>query len=216
MPENNKSLFGGLKKLIFKDTPNEAPPAQAAPEAPAPQAVAIEAPLPSADAESIAKRAFEMLESINQPGIDFMEVWNAAEENGGVNAANLRMAFTALRHADKNLSKERIIETGNYYKTTLQKALDDDIAKKRTELQRINEQKQQTRSTLSQTVEDTKKKIAGLQQLLVEKTNELNELDNTSEPKLKALNQRITLGQQAIGDVLRKMNDTLTIIQNDL
>ncbi len=226
MADAPNDFFSGLKKWIFKDAAQEIVPSQnhldnTAQDLPqqntvAPTIESKEAPSSPADVESVSKKAYEMLSSINQPGIDFMEVWNAAEENGGVNASSLKMAFKTLTFADKALSKEKVLETGAYYKSALQKALDEDVAKKQNELKQLQTQKESTGQSLKQTVEQTQKQITELQQLLTEKTKELNQLNDNFEPRMKAIEQRITTGQQAIGSVIKKMDGVIQIIQKEL
>ncbi len=86
--ENQKGgFFSGLKKMIFKEEDVPLPSQQPEPT-PVKQAEAVVAafkPVDSFDAsaapvearEDAAKKAYQLIESINQPGVDFFEVWNA-------------------------------------------------------------------------------------------------------------------------------------------
>ena len=105
--ENQKGgFFSGLKKMIFKEEDVPLPPQQPEP-APAKVAnpVVVESrpvnPVNTSQAsvevrEDAAKKAYQLIESINQPGVDFLEVWNAVEENGGAQSASFKRGFYKL------------------------------------------------------------------------------------------------------------------------
>ncbi len=138
----DNTLFSGLKRLIFKDVPEteipEPVPPPLVPET-RPDTPAVAATTPpvssgwttSSDSgtdETTRAKAYQLLESINQSGVDFMEVWNATTESGG--PAGLKAAFNALKYADKTLTREKVLTTGRFYIDRLQKALTADLEKK--------------------------------------------------------------------------------------
>lgn len=231
MADNTQSggLFGGLKKLLFKDDfvpqqpeHNVPPPLPVTPQQQAPP------PLPTASFtqeskmttgtsdEQMRAKAYQLLESINQPGVDFLEVWNAAEENGGANAQSIKSAFNTLKYADKTLSKEKLMSTGVYYSNELQKALDADIAKKTAERQQLDSQKQQQRQALSGSVQSIEQQIADLQQSLTDKKKQLAELDASYEPKIADLELKMSTGRTTITAMIQQMRQMLSIVEKEL
>jgi hypothetical protein len=236
MSDNNTSgsLFGGLKKLLFKDefieqaapTPVSPPipdarPAQSQTPPPLPPSATglsadFGAPVTSNADEQLRTKAYQLLESINKPGVDFMEVWNAAEENGGVTAQNIRSAINALKYADKSLTKEKILTTGNYYFGELQKALDTDLARKAAQRQQLEAEKTQNRQNLSAGITDMEKQIAALQQSLADKKQQLAELDASYEPKMAEIERKMQSGKATITAVLQEMRAMLAIVEKEL
>lgn len=217
-------LFGGLKRLLFKEDLSEPaqPVAPATSSQPTPQPVQPPATITEQETftgtpdEQMRAKAYQLLESINQPGCDFMEVWNAAEENGGATGANIKSAFNALKYADKSLTKEKVLTSGAYYADELQKALDADIARKTAQRQQLDTEKQQQRQQLSDTVQSIEQQIADLQQSLTDKKNLLAELDNSYAPKITELEQKMSTGKATISAIIQKMRTMLSIVEKEL
>ncbi len=239
MADNNNTggLFGGLKKLLFKDefaeqsapsqkeTPPPVPPQQQTyQQTPPPLPVSITSlsgnnnstpPSGNPDDQMRAK-AYQLLESINQPGVDFLEIWNAAEENGGATGANIRAAFNALKYADKTLTKDKILSTGSYYTGELQKALDTDLARKVAQQQQLEGEKNQQRQNLTAGIGDIEKQISAMQQSLTDKKQQLAELDATYEPKMADIAQKMQSGRSTITAMLQQMRAMLAIVEKEL
>ncbi|MFT4093130.1 MAG: hypothetical protein QM640_05785 [Niabella sp.] len=218
--ENQKGgFFNGLKKMIFKDEPVSLQEQQPPVSAPATESLKAAAPVKTFDItitpaakEDAAERAFKLIESINQPGVDFFEVWNAVEENGG----GLKQAFNTLKYADKTLTKEKLLSSGNYYKTELQKALDGDIRKKQEEQQAIENKIRQSKETLTADISSIQEEIKKLQKDLTDKEAALSGLQTQLQPKLQEIEQKIQTGRQAIESVIDKMQALLTLAEKEL
>ena len=161
-------------------------------------------------------KAYQMLESINRPGVDFLEVWNASEEAGGINPQTVKTTFNALKYADKTLTKEKLISTGEYYCTQLQKAIDGDLQKKAAQRQQLDQQKVAERRELANGIAAIEKELAALQKNLEEKRSQLTALDATYEPKLRELDEKMTAGKATIDAMIREMQSLLSIAQKEL
>ncbi len=222
-------LFAGLKKLIFKDSPEAGNTAQPLPAPPTPEkpVVSPAAPPPpvtrswpsatEGDAETddtTRAKAYQLLESINQPGVDFLEVWNAASESGG--PAGVRTAFNALKFADRSLTREKVVTTGRYYIDALQKALQSDLEKKSAQQRSLEAEKTRQRESLSKELTGMEKQIADLQAQLAQKRSALAELDSRYEPRLEALQQKMNAGKSTIESMLAQMHAILQAAEREL
>lgn len=217
-------LFGGLKKLLFKDEEGAAPPdpevtqpaagADAGPHAPA---NSFQPQTGFAQPDSALKdRAYQMLESINQPGVDFMEVWNAAEDNGGANPASVKAAFNALKYADKSLTREKVLATGRHYCGELQRAFDADAARKSAEKQQIQGEKTSRRQSLSAAIAAEEAQIAALTKSLAQKRDELARMDADYDPRLQDIDRRIEAGRATVAALTDEMRAVLRIVETEL
>ncbi len=164
--------------------------------------------------EATRAKAYQLLESINQPGVDFLEVWNAATENGGI--SGLKSAFNALKYADKSLTREKVLSTGRYYTDALQKALAADLEKKAGQRKALEDEKTSQRQSLSSELSTLEKQIAGLQDLLSQKRSALEELDGKYEPRLRELEGKMASGKTTIESLLRQMQDVLRAAEREL
>jgi hypothetical protein len=230
---DTKSGFGtgllkGLKNLLFHPDPEDATapviteprPVTATPKTVAPAiAPIIATPSPSLSGDEIKDmqlKVYQLLESMNQPGCDFFEVWNAAVEMGGANSANIKAAFTSLRFADNTLSKAKLLETGNYYKTNLQTVIDTEIQKRQQDKTGLIQQKEQQKSGLSNDIASLEQQLLALQQQLANKKADYNSIEAKYEPDIAEIDKKIALGQQSVSRVVADMQQVLDIIQKEL
>ncbi|MGE9314764.1 hypothetical protein ACLOAU_24115 [Niabella sp. CJ426] len=225
--ENQKGgFFSGLKKMIFKeeDVPLPAQQPEPTPAKVANPVVVESRPANTFDAGSVpvearedaAKKAYQLIESINQPGVDFFEVWNAVEESGGAQAASLKQAFNTLKFADKTLTKEKLLSSGNYYKNELQKALDSDVQKKNSEKAAITNKIKESKETLAAEVNSLEEQVIRLQKTIAEKQAELSNLQAHWQPKLEDIEKKIQTGKHAIEGVISKMQTLLGLAEKEL
>ncbi len=225
--ENQKGgFFSGLKKMIFKEeeVPLPVPPPEPTPVKEV-NPVAIESrpvttintgQVPLEAREDAAKRAYQLIESINQPGVDFFEVWNAVEENGGAQAASLKQAFNTLKFADRTLTREKLLSSGHYYKTELQKALDNDVQKKNGEKTAIVDKIKHSKETLTAEIGSLEEQVLRLQKTIAEKQAELSNLQAHWQPKLEDIERKIQTGKHAIEGVIAKMQTLLNLAEKEL
>ncbi len=206
--------------MIFKE---EGLPAE---ETPVPQSAESQAlPVQNAPVQTFnsdaakddaAKRAYQLIESINQPGVDFFEVWNAVEENGGAQPGVLKQTFNTLKYADKTLTREKFLSSGSYYKNELQKALDTDIIKKKGEKAAIENKMEENGRALSNEISALEQKIKDLQKTIVDKQTELSNLNTHWQPKLQEIDQKMQTGRHAIEGVLSKIKALLETGEREL
>lgn len=221
-------ILRGLKKILFTDEhtdpQNNAPAPQAPPannqQPPAPPP-RVETPettwtVPNDGNKEMKLKVYQLLESMNRPGVDFFEVWNAASEMGGATPSNIKAAFTSLKFADKTLNKAKLLETGEFYKTNLQKTIDTETQKRQEEKAGLNKEKEQLASSLSAEIQSIEQQIHTLQEKLVNKQNERNTINEKYEPRILAIDGRINTGRQSVSEIINEMQQVLNTIQQEI
>jgi hypothetical protein len=162
--------------------------------------------------KSMLDKVHALVESMNKPGIDFFELWNAAEAMGGITETNVSGAYVALKIASGNtLTKQVILNTGEGYCTELKSALDKDINDKINQKNKLNDAKNSSRNLLSTEITDLNNKIVELQNLLKEKNQKLLNIDADFDPKIKEIDDKITNGKVAVDAVVAEMKNVLAI-----
>jgi len=161
-------------------------------------------------------KVYQLLENLNKPGIDFFEVWNAAVEMGGANTNNIKAAYTSLKFADKTLDKARLLETGSGYVTALSSVIETETKKRMDEKLKLDKEKEQARSNLSNEITTIEQQISSLQEKLSTKKMELENLHAKYEPVISAIDVKIKSGQQSVSAVLQEMQQVLELINKDL
>lgn len=221
---DQKSGFGGgilkgLKNLLFK----EDPAAELAPAQPAviEKAAEIQVNTPlivksTTDNRDMKLKVYQLLESMNRPGCDFFEVWNAAGEMGGVNTANIKAAYTSLRFADNTLNKAKLTETGIYYRDGLKKVFQDETQKREDEKNRLYHEEEQAKATLDNEIASLENQIASLKQVLENKKNERGTISEKYRPGITEIDTKIAMGRDTVNNVLEEIQQVLDIIQKDI
>ena len=161
-------------------------------------------------------RVYQLLEKMNKPGCDFFEVWNASAEMGGVNAGNIKAAYTSLRFADPSLNKIKLEETGNFYMSELRKILDSETTKRLEEKTRLEKEKEQQKANLSAEVNKLEQEIAVLKEKLEKRKSEKQNIDQTYEPQLQSIEEKIREGGLSVNAVLDEMQQVKQMIQQGI
>ncbi|SEW51808.1 hypothetical protein [Chitinophaga arvensicola] len=231
--EKEKNSFGilkSLKKLIFEDGPEPeavtpAKPVAAAPEVkvavadrttPPPLPPEATGNAPVMDVKQMKVKVLEMLEKLNEPGVDFFEVWNAAAEMGNVNEGTLKAAFTSLKYVDKTLTKEKLSTSGERYATELQKVIDRESSQKEQQKQTIEQNLVKEKANLTEEISQLERQLAQLQQQLGEKQIYLKEINSKYEPQLRDIDSKIAVGKTAVAEVISDIRNALNLIDSNI
>lgn len=225
---NEKSSFGGifgrLGKLVFTDDylkangiENEEKVAVSSPKPTSPTPTNSENSTASVayngtPQQEMIDKVHTLVKSINKPGIDFFELWNAAEAMGSVNESTVSNAFVALKIASGNtLSKDIILSTGESYCAELKSALESDVNDKIKMKNKIVDAKNTSHNSLSNEITDLNNKIVEMQNLLKEKNQKLLNIDADFDPKLKEIDEKINNGKLAVDAVVAEMRNVLSL-----
>ncbi|NIG53861.1 hypothetical protein [Chitinophaga sp. Cy-1792] len=233
--EKEKNSFGilkSLKKLIFEDEPVASDPAPTATPGPVPVPVAPEVktsaafpqtppPLPitatpATDVKQMKVKVLEMLEKLNEPGVDFFEVWNAAAEMGAVDANTLKAAYTSLKYADKTLSKEKLTTTGKRYADELQETISRETVQKQQQKQSVEQQQIKEKESLTTEIQELERKLNELRQQLDNKQKDLREINSKYEPQLRDIDNKIVIGNTAVAEVVADIRKALDLIESNI
>jgi hypothetical protein len=205
-------ILRGLKKVLF--TQDEAPAAATSQELDQPPA-----PVQHADSGSTADmklKVYQLLESLNKPGMDFFEVWNAAVEMGGANSANLRAAFTSLRFADKQLTKEHLLQSGREYIMALQQVIEKESARRVEEKNLLETQRESTRRRLDEDIQRIEAELEALEEKRESLRRERDGIDERFVPRIREIDQKIDAGQRAVDEVIGDMQAVIGLLQQDI
>ena len=199
-------ILRGLKKILFTNSGENEPvpadiPAKPVTASPAEYATNIAIDATAGGVKDMKLRIYQLLESINKPGCDFFEVWNASVEMGG---------------ADKTLTKDKLLETGGFYIGSLTKVLDTETLKRQVEKDGLLARKEQEKTSLTTEISGLEKQIAELQTQLAQKKVQSEGINQKYEPQLAAIDTKITNGHQSVNSVINEMQQVVAIIQKEI
>lgn len=228
----NKSfgILKSLKKLIFEDSPEPAVPeqelitskpaetktAENVTKNPQTNLTQNTSDLPATDVKQMKIKVLEILERINEPGIDFFEVWNAAAEMGSVDVNTLKAAFTSLRYVDKTLTMDKLLVTGGKYAAELKRIIDKETADKQSQKESMEQNLVREKASLSDEIAAMEKSILELQQKLSTRQNELRDINSKYKPELEQIDEKIAVGNTAVNEVITDIKNALTIIEKNI
>ena len=164
------------------------------------------------DVEVMIKKIYAAFEDMNQPGIDFLELWNSVEAMGGVTEQNFIQAFKVLNiGAGNSLTAEGIIASGQHYLDGLKVQIEGGIAQKKNERQKLVEQQQKEKQSLTTETGNLTKQIQDLQKQLLEKQQKLAQLDSNYTTPIAAIDQKINVGNAALEQVLNQLQGAIDL-----
>jgi hypothetical protein len=230
MPDEKKTgfsgIFGGLKKMVFTedylgtDKPDETKKIPAAPSSFKSAGTTSTPPNNSGiittnvASDDMVQKIYSLLETMNKPGVDFFELWNAAEAMGGVNVTNLQNAFTTFKVL--GLDKSTVLNTGEAYCGELQSKLNTDIQKKRDERESLNVALQNEKQQLQREKQDLENKIQLLSAQLTETTGKLNQVDSKYIPQIQSIEGKIQSGVNALNVVVAEIKSVLETVKANI
>ena len=215
-------IIGGLRRLIFTDEPPAEAPKPVQPPAPKAEPQPVVMPVTvtpvsmekSIDEKELVKKIYQLFESINKPGVDFFELWNAVEAMGGPTPANIQNAFTTLRVL--GLTKDNLLLSGRDYIREIDDKINQDIASKQQEKNQLVQQLQHEKSSLQSKSADLEQKIALLQKELQDVKSQLAQVDSKYAQPIAVINDKINVGSSALRIVTHEINLVINTIEGTI
>lgn len=167
-----------------------------------------------ADQKAIMDKIYELLQKINKPGIDFLELWNAAEAMGGVNQTNLQNAFKALQIGSGNtLSIPGLVDSGMFYKTELEMQVNESIKKQNEQKEELKNKQGTEKNELLSSKSILEKEISDLTVKLNLVNKDLSEIDEKYVSKINQLEQKVALGKSQLEKVINTMLGIIDLVK---
>ncbi|MGJ1227979.1 hypothetical protein ACR78H_20760 [Sphingobacterium siyangense] len=240
--KRGSSILNSLKKLIFEDDqPQQTPPAQAppapttnaAPERPqvppayssptaqdptgkTPPPIPITANDGTTDLKEMKLKVYAILEKLNEQGVDFFEVWNAAAAMGKVEENTLKAAYTSLKFVDRSLTKDKLVATGTNYANKLKETIAKESEQKQAEKKKTEQDRTMEIANLNTEIKTITENIAKLQDDLQKKQLALGQINEKYEPRIKDIEQKINIGNAAVDEVVTEINTALQMINQSI
>lgn len=241
--ENQRSsgILNSLKKLIFEDDQTSSAPQSPSPAPAAPTQEKLNTPTPtytsvtppvatgktpppipitandgSTDLKEMKLKVYAILEKLNEQGVDFFEVWNAAAAMGKVEENTLKAAYTSLKFVDSSLSKEKLVATGTNYANKLKETIAKESDQKQEEKKRTEQDQTMEIANLNSEIKALTENITKLQDDLQKKQVALGQINEKYEPKIKEIEQKIAIGNAAVGEVITEINNALHMINQSI
>jgi predicted nucleic acid-binding Zn-ribbon protein len=161
-------------------------------------------------------KVYAILEKLNEQGVDFFEVWNAAAAMGKVEENTLKAAYTSLKFVDSSLSKDKLLATGTNYANKLKETIAKESEQKQAEKKRTEQDRTMEIANLNAEIKTITENIAKLQDDLQKKQLALGQVNEKYEPRIKDIEQKINIGNAAVDEVVTEINTALQMINQSI
>ncbi|MDR6760662.1 uncharacterized small protein (DUF1192 family) [Flavobacterium sp. 2755] len=135
---------------------------------------------------------------------------------GSSNAQSYQMAYTMGKSLNSDLTKEYLLEKGNFYITEIEKVYEKYNVIGKAKKKELDSTITQEKYNLSKSVSELETKIAELQKELESKKMELQKMDPNNEKQLLEIQLKIEANDLARQKILSSINTVITGINQYL
>ena len=183
--------------------------------------VATPSPMPTASVSNEhMEKALELyqkgFDSLNQPGYDFYEFYQAVMQAGPTNPQIYTMAFTIASAMDKTISKDRLVQQSDYYLTEIGKVYNDYVAKGTSKREDLLAQKKHENESLVGELSLLRQQLEAITTQIADRENKLSVIDVKYAPMVGDVESKISANEIAKNKVVQSIEQVKQGIINNL
>jgi hypothetical protein len=166
-----------------------------------------------AKAIEVYKSGFD---SLNQNGYDFYEFYLAITQGGINNPQIYPMAFTMANAMDKSVTKDKLIQTADFYLSEINKVYNDYVAKGNGKKQDLITQKNNENQALVTELSMMEQQLEALKTQIQDRQNKLNAIGGKYEPMISDVDNKLSANEMAKNQIVQSIEQVKTGIINNL
>jgi hypothetical protein len=166
-----------------------------------------------AKAIEVYKSGFD---SLNQNGYDFYEFYQAITQGGVNNPQIYPMAFTMANAMDKSVTKDKLVQTADYYLSEINKVYNDYVAKGNGKKQDLIIQKNNENQALVNELSLMEQQLEALRTQIQDRQNKLNAIGGKYEPMISDVDNKLSANEMAKNQIIQSIEQVKTGIINNL
>ena len=155
-------------------------------------------------------------DSLNQPGYDFYEFYQAITQGGVDNAQIYPMAFTMASAMDKSVTKDKLIQTADFYLNEINKVYSDYVAKGNSKKQDLTTQKNNENQALANELNMMEQQMEALRTQIFDRQNKLNAIDSKYGPMINEIDSKILANETAKSQITNSIQQVKNGIINNI
>lgn len=181
----------------------------------------VSTPIPTASVSNEhLEKALELyqkgFDSLNQPGYDFYEFYQAVMQAGPTNPQIYTMAFTMASAMDKTISKDRLVQQSDYYLTEIEKVYNDYVGKGNSKKEELLSQKKHENESLMGELSLLKQQLEAITTQIADRENKLSVIDVKYSPMIGDVEGKISANQIAKTKIAQSIEQVKNGIINNL
>ena len=155
-------------------------------------------------------------DSLNQPGYDFYEYYQAVMNAGVDNPQIYQMAFMMGSGMDKTITKDKLVEQSNFYITEINKVYNDYVAKGNVKKQETIDQKTNENQSLVGELDLMRQQMEALKTQIADRETKLQAIDGKYGPKLQEIEGKLAANDMAKNKIIQSIEQVKNGIVNNL
>jgi hypothetical protein len=155
-------------------------------------------------------------DSLNQNGYDFYEFYQAITQGGVNNPQIYPMAFTMASAMDKSVSKDKLLQSADFYLTEINKVYNDYVAKGNAKKQDLVNQKNNENQALVTELSMMEQQLEALKTQIQDRQNKLNAIGGKYEPMISDVDNKIVANETAKNQIVQSIEQVKSGIINNL
>lgn len=153
------------------------------------------------------------LESINMPGYDFYEFYQAVSVAGYNNEQAYNMAFQMARTLDKTISSQKLMHDAEFYISKINEVYSQYVSQGQAKLNAIEEKKAAEKNKLNKDIDQATARIAQLKAELHQLETDINnkrtvlgKIDENYYPQEKSIKEKLSANDFARKTSIEKLS----------
>jgi hypothetical protein len=155
-------------------------------------------------------------DSINQPGYDFYEFYQAIMQAGPTNPQVYGMALTMASAMDRTITKDKLIQQSDYYLAEITKVYNDYNSKGIAKKQDLISQKQRENEALTNELSLLRQQLEAIKTQIADKENKLSVIDVKYAPMLSEVDSKIGANEMAKNQIVQSIEQVKNGIINNI
>jgi len=166
------------------------------------------------------EKAFELyqkgFDSLNQPGYDFYEFYQAVMQAGPTNPQIYVMALTMASAMDKSISKDKLVQQSEFYLAEINKVYQDYNSKGLSKKQDLTAQKQHENESLVGELSLLRQQLEAIQTQIADRENKLSVIDVKYAPMMVEVDSKLSANDMAKNKIVQSIEQVKNGIINNL
>ena len=166
------------------------------------------------------EKAFDLyqkgFDSLNQPGYDFYEFYQAVMQAGPTNPQIYAMALTMASAMDKSVTKDKLIQQSEFYLAEINKVYQDYNSKGLTKKQELTTQKQHENESLVSELSLLRQQLEVIQTQIADRENKLSVIDVKYAPMMGEVDSKLSANDIAKNKIVQSIEQVKNGIINNL
>jgi len=150
--------------------------------------------------------------SLNQNGYDFYEFYQAITQGGAENSQLYPMAFTMASAMDKSLTKDKLIQTADFYLNEINNVYLDYVSKGNGRKDELTLQKSNENQALINELSMMEQQLDALRTQIQDRKNKLSAIDGKYGPMISDIDSKILANEAAKSQI----TNSIQLVKNGI